>query len=148
MEQRLVRAMSKKKSKRNKRRRRRFSAADAQASASDYHDSVQSTPRRRRRDRSPRTWRPRQLFRRLWQSKNKQEVDRRIRRRRRGYDESSSSSEEEKVSRSSTPRYILDKAGIFRWPPIKLEDSGGQIIKKVGRSFFAIKYQKVSNPDV
>ena len=73
-------------------------------------------------------------------------MDRRIRRRRRDYDESSSS--EEEVSRSSTPRYILDKAGIFRWPPIKLEDSGGQIIKKVGRSFFAIKYQKVSNPDV
>ncbi len=41
--------------------------------------------------------------------------------------------EEELESRSSTPRYILDKEGIFRWPPIKMEDGSGQILRKVNR---------------
>jgi len=46
--------------------------------------------------------------------------------------EDTAASEEEEGSRSSTPRYILDKAGIFRWPPIKMEDGGGgQIFRKV-----------------
>lgn len=132
MEQRLVRAISKKESKRSQHRRQhRLRSASA---------ALPSNPARSRRRHGGKSRiarnlrRPARLLSRLWR-----------RRRQRGSEAASDSDNDDDGgdaimedddnegagSRSSTPRYILDKAGIFRWPPIKLEGSGGQGLKTV-----------------
>ena len=124
MEQRLVRAMSKKASKRSRRRHRRLPAASP---------PPQNTSKFRRlrgggESRLTRNLRrPGRLFLRLW----------RRRRQRADAEEAAAIEEEEEIeSRSSTPRYILDKEGIFRWPPIKMEDGSGQILRKVNGKLY------------
>jgi hypothetical protein len=124
--------MSKKKSKRAQHRRRRLqqpssTAAEKQSVSVDDTDFMRSPPPRRRHK-----WRPGQLWRRLWQRKK----ERRRLSGERFYGDSAAEDEEE-LSRGSTPRYILDKAGIFRWPPIKLmDDDGGQLLRKVCCNLF------------
>jgi hypothetical protein len=121
MEQRLVRAMSKKASKRSRRRHRRLPAASPPPQNTSGFRRLRGggesrlTRNLRRRGR---------LFLRLWR-RRRQRVD---------AEEAAAIEEEEEIeSRSSTPRYILDKEGIFRWPPIKMEDNSGQILRKVNR---------------
>jgi hypothetical protein len=122
MEQRLVRAMSMKASKRSRRRHRRIPAA----SPPPLNTSGFRRLRGGGESRLTRNLRrPGRLLLRLW------------RRRRQRVDAEAAvaiEEEEEIESRSSTPRYILDKEGIFRWPPIKMEDGSGQILRKVNRN--------------
>jgi hypothetical protein len=122
MEQRLVRAMSKKASKRSRRRHRRIPAASPPPQNTSGFRRLRGGGESRL-TRNLR--RPGRLFLRLWR-----------RRQRADGDEAAAvaamaEEEEEIESRSSTPRYILDKEGIFRWPPIKMEDGSGQILRKV-----------------
>ncbi len=127
MEQRLVRAMSKKASKRSRRRHRRLPAASSPPQNTSGFRRLRGGGESRL-TRNLR--RPGRLFLRLW----------RRRRQRVGGDEAATAAaieeEEEIESRSSTPRYILDKEGIFRWPPIKMEDGSGQILRKVKRKIY------------
>jgi hypothetical protein len=126
MEQRLVRAMSKKASKRSRRRHRRLPATSPPPQNTSGFRRLRGGGESRL-TRNLR--RPGRLFLRLW------------RRRRQRVDGEAAAAvaamaeeEEELESRSSTPRYILDKEGIFRWPPIKMEDGSGQILRKVNRN--------------
>jgi hypothetical protein len=126
MEQRLVRAMSKKASKRSRRRHRRIPATSPPPQNTSGFRRLRGGGESRL---SRNLRRPGRLFLRLW----------RRRRQRVGDAEEATAAieeEEEIESRSSTPRYILDKEGIFRWPPIKMEDGSGQILRKVKRKLY------------
>jgi hypothetical protein len=127
MEQRLVRAMSKKASKRSRRRHRRLPATSPPPQNTSGFRRLRGGGESRL-TRNLR--RPGRLFLRLW----------RPRRQRVSGDEEATAAaieeQEEIESRSSTPRYILDKEGIFRWPPIKMEDGSGQILRKVNGKLY------------